>query len=612
MKNLNTFIIGALMVRPFDPSSKLAHDKKLTDQFDMRSHFILFSKQTHVAVLVHLLNDNTLSRRSPANNFILEVFFQNSTSGEIIALKTIQDTMKSSDFIKSYRIDLPVSAKEIDETEEYAVVIRDSGTGLELSRREIRFFSLAAMKKLPTRMFLAEEAYLNPEYPWKTEKIRSIGATDRRHITATFHLRICKELIGRAIPEITVRTVAPDGKEEYSVVSPERYQDSLFFDIPDSSERFVANHNISLDPKNTGIYYVELQCMGYAFSGFLFSTEGSTHTGSWTDDALGSHRDYNPEEGRRRFEKLIESIEIEQQDKSGIDSDSVCVEESSLGILDELVGLTSVKAKVRQYTCLMRFNRLRRNASLPDLPLPLHCMFLGSPGTGKTTVARIIGSEMKAIGALSKGHVVVRERSTLIGKYYNSEAEKTLEAIEEAQGGILFIDEAYQLCQPDDPKDPGRFVIETLMTTLADESKRDWMLILAGYAKPTLQLFDINPGLRSRIPESNIYVFEDFNEEELFRIGKEYLEKNRFEFGEGAIEKFRLRLAADYAARDETFGNARHVINLIQTEIIPSMAMRAATSARPGKDELSIILPCDIPLTARRTSKGYRSVGFAV
>lgn len=241
-------------------------------------------------------------------------------------------------------------------------------------------------------------------------------------------------------------------------------------------------------------------------------------------------------------------------------------------------------------------------------------MFLGSPGTGKTTVAKILGGKLRELGVLSKGHVVVRERATLIGKYYSSESENTLAALEEAEGGILFIDEAYQLCQPDDPKDPGRFVIETLMTALADESKRDWMLILAGYTEPMQRLFDINPGLRSRIPQSNIFTFEDFNEAELMEIAEGYLRRNHFTLDEQARHRLCRRLAADYANRDADFGNARHVINLITTSIIPAMASRVSQLSDPDREQLTTILPADIPDCEPQPTylRGYRRVGFAV
>jgi len=240
----------------------------------------------------------------------------------------------------------------------------------------------------------------------------------------------------------------------------------------------------------------------------------------------------------------------------------------------------------------------------------MHSMFLGSPGTGKTTVAKIIGKKLHEAGVLSRGHVVIRERSTLLGQYYSSEGENTLKALEEAQGGILFIDEAYQLFQPQDPRDPGRFVIETLMTALADESNRDWMLILAGYTKPMKRMFEINPGLSSRIPESNIILFEDYGVDELMEIARRYFDTNKYRTTEAAETKLKANIANAYAYRNESFGNARYVMNLIQTEIIPAMAMRLNNEADPTAEQLSTIIAEDIPLSITNKKEVTRPIGF--
>lgn len=285
-------------------------------------------------------------------------------------------------------------------------------------------------------------------------------------------------------------------------------------------------------------------------------------------------------------------------------------EYSIMKSLSHLTGLKSVKDKLAGYEKLVKFNKMRRDNDLPEVSLSLHAMFLGSPGTGKTTVAKRMGFMLRRAGMLSKGHVVVRERATLLGQYYSSEGEKTLEAIEEARGGILLIDEAYQLFQSDDARDPGKFVIETLMTALADESRRDWMLILAGYPDKMRRMFEMNPGLKSRIPESNIYVFEDFTEAELMEIAERYFSRNSYTLSDDARLALSERLGSDYRSRTASFGNARHVMNLIQTEILPAMATRIVDGACTNLCE---IIASDIPLPAstmtRPTRKpiGYRA-----
>lgn len=282
--------------------------------------------------------------------------------------------------------------------------------------------------------------------------------------------------------------------------------------------------------------------------------------------------------------------------------------------LSQMVGLESVKRKLSVYRKVVRFNRMRRLNHLPVFTTPLHAMFLGSPGTGKTTVAKYIGKMLADAGVLSKGHVVVKERATLCGQNYNSESEKTLAAIEEAQGGILLIDEAYQLYQPNDPRDPGKFVIETLLTALADESKRDWMLILAGYSEPMVRMFDMNPGLRSRIPDSNIYRFEDFTEPQLMEIADGYLLQGEYRLSDEAREALRTRLHDDFARRDRSFGNARHVVNLLQTEVLPNMAVRVASEwHKPTDEELTVIQASDIPVRSESPqTRPVPRIGFAV
>lgn len=286
------------------------------------------------------------------------------------------------------------------------------------------------------------------------------------------------------------------------------------------------------------------------------------------------------------------------------DSDSLSNE------LQQLVGLTEVKQKLITYGKMMKFNAMRSEAGLPVVSAPLHAMFLGSPGTGKTTVAKMIGKMLHDVGLLSKGHVVVRERATLSGTHYGDHEDLTLKALEEAKGGILFIDEAYQLFQQNDSKDPGKLVLETLLTALADEDNRDWMLILAGYRDEMIRLFDMNPGLRSRIPEANIYTFEDFSESELMEIADRWFKKNKYNLTADAREALVTRLSSDYAARDRSFGNARHVVNLIQTSILPSMASRIMDQEMPSRESLTDILPSDIPAASALMQPTRRRIGF--
>lgn len=350
-----------------------------------------------------------------------------------------------------------------------------------------------------------------------------------------------------------------------------------------------------------GIYDVKLEILGRTLARFFFSTKGKPIKGAWSreelDEAFNCSDDDRQSFLRKRAKQHNEQALIDEK-------------AAAKPTLDSLIGLNDVKRRVESYTRMVRFAKMRKEAGLPTPEVSLHSMFLGAPGTGKTTVAKIIGQELYKAGVLSSGHVIVRERAELLGQFYNSEGDNVRKAIEDAQGGILFIDEAYQLYQPNDPKDPGRFVIESLMTALADESKRDWMLILAGYTEPTLKLLELNPGLRSRIPATNIYIFNEFSEEELLQVAEQRLDKFHFSLSDSARDALVMRIKSDYQHRDAEFGNARHIVNLIDQEILPAMAARMGELNAIDRTVLSTILPTDIPMPIAPKQAQRPRLGF--
>lgn len=269
--------------------------------------------------------------------------------------------------------------------------------------------------------------------------------------------------------------------------------------------------------------------------------------------------------------------------------------ENPLQELDEMIGLTSVKQKINNYCNLMRLEQQRSRKGLPTQQHSLHAAFIGNPGTGKTTVARLLGKILKDIGLLSKGHVVYEERSTLLGQFYGSEDEKTLAAMKRAQGGILFIDEAYSLYKPEDPKDPGINVLETLLTALADESNRDWMLLLAGYPAPMKGLLSCNPGLESRIPETNRYYFDDYSIDELMQIADLYCKRKCYQLTTEARKALQMVVRRAYSLKDETFGNGRYINSLLSDEVLQNMARRVNNIPSPTIEQLITIEKEDIP-----------------
>ena len=263
--------------------------------------------------------------------------------------------------------------------------------------------------------------------------------------------------------------------------------------------------------------------------------------------------------------------------------------------LQHMVGLKGVKEQMERYRARVCLALNRKNKGL-DTPLPsLHAAFMGSPGTGKTTVARLYGQMLKELGLLSKGHVVCEKRSTLLGQNYSSEQEKTLAALEKARGGVLFIDEAYLLYKPEDPKDPGKNVLETLLTEMGNGNDTDWALLLAGYTEEMNGLFTQNPGFDSRIPRQNRYVFEDYTVDELMQIADSYCEQNRYFLSPGARKALRNKVQRDYHLRDKSFGNGRYIKSLLTDDVLQSMSVRLRSIKEPSLIQLMTITQEDIP-----------------
>lgn len=229
--------------------------------------------------------------------------------------------------------------------------------------------------------------------------------------------------------------------------------------------------------------------------------------------------------------------------------------------MDALIGLDSIKAKIKEYSNYLRFLSLRQKSGFPDEDkINLHAVFKGNPGTGKTTVARMLGKIYKELGLLKSGHVHEVDRADLVAEFIGQTAPKTKEAIKKAKGGILFIDEAYALARgDDDSKDFGKEVIEILLKELSDNT--DIAVIVAGYPAEMDIFLASNPGLKSRFTMQ--YDFPDYVPQELMEIAQYVCEKRTVTLTPEAQERLYKHLVDLYRDRDRFFGNARLVNSLI-------------------------------------------------
>lgn len=278
-----------------------------------------------------------------------------------------------------------------------------------------------------------------------------------------------------------------------------------------------------------------------------------------------------------------------------------------LEVLNRLVGCQEIKKRIYDLTMLSQYNqRLKEiDANAKTHKLPLHSLFMGNPGTGKTTVCRIFGSLLKEAGALSKGHVVVCNRGTFVGNMFGDEESSVSMAIREARGGVLMIDEAY-LLNSNHHADPGKLVLPLLMDVLADESQRDIAIILCGYRKPMEQMLELNPGLESRFP--NRFEFPDFTEKELLDIAHQRLKDYQYSFTRTSWEQFKSIVSNDYKHKEpDTWGNARYIANLLEN-IYLHHARRCVKSNINDPVKLHMLTKADVQPPQYVKKKQY--IGF--
>ena len=267
--------------------------------------------------------------------------------------------------------------------------------------------------------------------------------------------------------------------------------------------------------------------------------------------------------------------------------------ETLLRHLDELIGLGSVKDDVKQLTNLIQFQQMRKAKGLSAPQQSLHMVFTGNPGTGKTTIARLIAQIYNSLGILSRGQFVETDRSGLVGGYVGQTALKVQEVVQSALGGVLFIDEAYSLTQRGmaDGDAYGEEAISTLLKLMEDH-RDDLIVIVAGYTEPMQKFIRSNPGLQSRF--NKFLHFDDYAPAELTEIFRHFATSGDYMLHPATELKLTNVFAAHYAKRDETFGNARLARNLFE-KAINAHANRMVSVGAVDEASLVTLYPDDIP-----------------
>lgn len=261
--------------------------------------------------------------------------------------------------------------------------------------------------------------------------------------------------------------------------------------------------------------------------------------------------------------------------------------EDLLAELDSYVGMDAIKEEVRSLINMVQVYKLRREHDLPTTDMSLHMAFSGNPGTGKTTVARIMARIYHSMDILSKGQLVEVDRSGLVAGYVGQTALKTQKVIEKAMGGVLFIDEAYALNGKSE-NDFGQEAIDTILKAMEDH-RDDLVVIVAGYTELMDRFIHSNPGLESRF--NRFLMFEDYTPEQMLAIFKMQCKKGCYVLAEGTEELVRDFIAEESA--DDSFGNARGVRNLFE-HILVAQNNRLAKMENVTRDDLMQILPDDV------------------
>ena len=259
--------------------------------------------------------------------------------------------------------------------------------------------------------------------------------------------------------------------------------------------------------------------------------------------------------------------------------------------LNELIGLENIKQEIETLSNFIKIQKKRKKFELPLSDKTLHMVFMGPPGTGKTTIARLIGKIYHKLGVLKKGHTIELDRAGLVAEWIGQTAIKVEQKIDEAEEGILFIDEAYSLYIEDSPRDFGHEAIEILLKRMEDK-KKNFIVIVAGYPDKMKDFLKSNPGLKSRF--NKYFYFDHYPPEDLVLIFKKFAYDSGYKINGEALEKLTEMVKVAYYSRDKDFGNARYIRNIFEKSI-ENQANRLVKLNKFTREILMEITKNDIP-----------------